>query len=93
MNVFLKTLAQRNKDAKEIISNLEDYVKELANDKSCNKVEFANTCLALRGYRLVADATDALLVNEGIVIGNDGSYYEKVNIEDETPSTEKKSNE
>ena len=51
-----------------------DY--KITDDKS--KAQFGNFCIALKGYRLVADATEAILMNEDILKGEDGCFYEKV---------------
>ena len=62
------------------VLNINDLEKTCANckvtdDKS--KAQFGNFCIALKGYRLVADATGAILMNEDIIKGNDGFFYEK----------------
>ena len=49
---------------------------KVTDDKS--KAQFGNFCIALKGYRLVADATEAILMNEDILKGEDGCLYEKV---------------
>ena len=49
---------------------------KVTDDKS--KAQFGNFCIALKGYRLVADATEAILINEDIVKGKDGFFYEKI---------------
>ena len=49
---------------------------KITDDKS--KVQFGNFCIALKGYRLVADATEVILMNEDIFKGEDGCFYEKV---------------
>ena len=63
------------------VRNINDIEKTCANckvtdDKS--KAQFGNFCIALKGYRLVADATEASLMNENILKGEDGCFYEKV---------------
>ena len=49
---------------------------KVTDDKS--KAQFGNFCIALKGYRLVADATEAILMNEDILKGEDGFFYEKI---------------
>ena len=63
------------------VRNINDLEKTCANckvtdDKS--KAQFGNLCIALKGYRLVADATEAILMNEDIIKGNDGYFYQKI---------------
>ena len=70
-------IAQHN----NAIVNISELEKTCANckvtdDKS--KAQFGNFCIALKGYRMVADATEAILMNEDILKGEDGCFYEKV---------------
>lgn len=70
-------IAQHN----NAIVNISELEKTCANckvidDKS--KAQFGNFCVALKGYRMVADATEAILMNEDILKGEDGYFYEKV---------------
>lgn len=63
------------------VRNINDLEKTCANckvtdDKS--KAQFGNFCIALKGYRLVTDATEAILMNEDILKGEDGCFYEKI---------------
>ena len=63
------------------VRNINDLEKTCANckitdDKS--KAQFGNFCITLKGYRLIADATEAILMNEDILKGEDGCFYEKV---------------
>ena len=63
------------------IFNINELEKTCANckvtdDKS--KAQFGNFCIALKGYRMIADATEAILMNENILKGEDGCFYEKV---------------
>lgn len=37
----------------------------------------------LRGYRMVADASEAMLINENVLKGKDGSFYQKIEDEDD----------
>ena len=70
-------IAQHN-NAIVNISELENTCAnwKVTDDKS--KAQFGNFCIALKGYRLVADATEAILMNEDILKGEDGCFYEKV---------------
>ena len=81
---FIKNLIEINEDANASIANLEIDAQaiEIKNDK--DKANFGNICVMLRGYRMIADASEAMLINENVLKGNDG-FYQK--IEDE-PSSE-----
>lgn len=84
--MIIKKLIEVNRHACENISALEDALQnsEVVDEKS--KVNFGNLCVALRGFRMVADATEAILINENVLKGNDGNFYQKVE-EDTVPPT------
>lgn len=64
---------------------------EVTDDKS--KAQFGNFCVALRGYRMVADATEAILMNEDILKGEDGCFYEKIEDTVRVPENSNKGND
>lgn len=74
----IKSIIAINKLACENIDSLEVAVStiKILNDK--DKANFGNLCVALRGFRMVADATEALLINENVLKGEDGNFYQKV---------------
>ena len=86
--MIIKKLIEVNKYACENISALEDALQnsEVVNEKS--KANFGNLCVALRGFRMVADATEAILINENVLKGDDDNFYQKV--EEEVPTTANK---
>ena len=71
-------IINQHNNAVRNINNLEKTCAncKVTDDKS--KAQFGNFCIALKGYRLVADATEAILMNEDILKGEDGCFYEKV---------------
>ena len=77
------------------VLNINELEKACANykvtdDKS--KAQFGNFCIALKGYRLVADATEAILMNEDIFKGEDDCFYEKIEDTVKVPENFAKSN-
>ena len=67
------------------IFNINELEKTCANckvtdDKS--KAQFGNFCIALKGYRMIAEATECLLINEHCLKGDDGEFYQKMEVED-----------
>ena len=88
MNNVIKSIITVNRHACDNIASLEEAVNayEIKNDK--DKANFGNLCVALRGFRMVADATEALLINENVLKGKDGNFYEKVEDDIVPPSTE-----
>lgn len=83
--MIIKKLIEVNRHACNNIAGLEDALQntEVVDEKS--KVNFGNLCVALRGFRMVADATEAILINENVLKGDDGNFYQK--IEEEVPDT------
>lgn len=85
-NKFIKNLIEINNDACESITNLEKDIQCIAivNDK--DKANYGNMCVMLRGYRMVADASEAMLINENVLKGGDG-FYQKIEEEEKEDST------
>ena len=87
---FIKTLIDINKDANTSIVALENDIQaiEIKNDK--DKANYGNMCVMLRGYRMVADASEAMLINEKVLKGTDG-FYQKIEDEnqDSAPANDK----
>ena len=91
--MIIKKLIEVNRHACDNIAGLEDALQnaEVVDEKS--KVNFGNLCIALRGFRMVADATEAILINENVLKGDDGNFYQKVEedfyqkVEEEIPDT------
>ena len=88
--IIIKKVIEVNKLACENIKAIEDAVNltEIKNDK--DKANFGNLCVALRGFRMVADATEALLINENVLKSEDGEFYQKIEDDVVPPTTEGK---
>ena len=87
---YIKGLIAANKDAVENINDLEVLVQNAKIENEKDKANFGNLCVALRGYRMVADATEALLINENVLQDEKGDFYQK--IEDDEPEPEQNNN-
>ena len=87
MNNIIKDIIKENKQAVENIAGLENAINafEVRDEKS--KATFGNLCILLKGYRMVAEATECILINEGIVKDDDGNFYEKVILNEESTET------
>lgn len=85
--MIIKKIIETNKNACDNIVALEHAVAEFEIKNEKDKANFGNLCVALRGFRMVADATEALLANEWVLKGEDGNFYKK--IEEEIPTTAK----
>lgn len=87
----IKFIIGVNKDACENIASLEETISSCVIENDKDKANFGNLCVALRGFRMVADATEALLVNENVLkSAADGSFYQKIEDDVVPPSTEGK---
>lgn len=86
----IKSIIEVNKLACDNITALENAVKlsEIKTEK--DKANFGNLCVALRGFRMVADATEALLINENVLKGEDGNFYQKIEDNIVPPTSEGK---
>ena len=85
---FIKNLIDINNDANGSIVALESDIQVIKIENDKDKANFGNLCVMLRGYRMVADASEAMLINENVLKGDDG-FYQKIEDEDEeTPVDE-----
>lgn len=84
----IKSIIDVNKLACDNIKGLEDAVKDAKINNEKDKANFGNLCVALRGFRMVADATEALLFNEDVIKTEDGDFYEKIKEIIVPPTTE-----
>ena len=92
MDMNVKGLIKINKFANENISQLENLCADIKIEGDKDKANFGNACVALRGFRMVADATEAMLVNENVLQDEDGNFYQKVE-DKEAPAPEPKPKE
>ena len=88
MDAFIKNLIDINKDAEESIENLEKVLQEFSITDEKDKANFGNTCILLQGYRLVAKASECLLINENVIKGRDGEFYQKLDSDSDDTNTE-----
>ena len=87
---FIKNLITINKDADASIANIEADIQAFKIDNDKDKANFGNLCVMLRGYRMVADATEAMLINEDVLRSDDGEFYQKIEDDVVPPTTEDK---
>ena len=83
---FIKNLININNDANISIVALEADIQAIKIENDKDKANFGNLCVMLRGYRMVADASEAMLVNEKVLKGDDGFYQKIEDEEEETPT-------
>ena len=80
---FIKNLIGINNDANASIVNLEADAKAIKIENDKDKANFGNICVMLRGYRMVADASEAMLINENVLKTDDGDFYQKIEDDEE----------
>ena len=85
---FIKNLIDINEDATESIVNLERDAQNIQIENDKDKANFGNICVMLRGYRMIADASEAMLINENVLKGKDGNFYQKIEEDDEEEAPE-----
>ena len=85
---FIKNLISINNDANASIVNLEADAQAIEIKNNKDKANFGNICVMLRGYRMVADASEAMLINENVLKSKDGNFYQKIEEDDEEKAPE-----
>ena len=76
--MIIEKLIEVNNFACDNIKALEDAVNNVPVSNAKERANFGNLCVALRGFRMVADATEAMLENEDCLKADDGHFYKKV---------------
>ena len=85
---FIKNLIDINNDANASIVNLEADAQAIKIENDKDKANFGNICVMLRGYRMVAEASEAMLINENVLKGDDGFYQKIEDDEEDIPANE-----
>ena len=78
MNDYIKTLINVNKEATKNIAALESTIQNIAVTTEKDKVNFGNLCIALKGFRMVSEATECLLINENVLKTENNEFYIKI---------------
>lgn len=86
MNMYIKNLIDVNNEATKNIAALESTIQNMNITTEKDKVNFGNLCIALKGFRMVSEATECLLRNENVLKTEDNEFYVKVDTE-EKPDT------
>lgn len=82
MNAYIKNLIDVNNEASKNIATLESTIQNMNITTEKDKVNFGNLCIALKGFRMVSEATECLLRNENVLKTEDNEFYVKVNTEE-----------
>lgn len=78
MEEYIKTLINVNKEATKNISALESTIQNITVTTEKDKVNFGNLCIALKGFRMVSEATECLLINENVLKTENNEFYVKI---------------
>lgn len=84
MNEYIKKLININKDVTKHIDVLESAIQNIKVTTEKDKINFGNLCIALRGFRMVSEATECLLINENVLKTEDNEFYIKVDTEEKS---------
>ena len=82
MNEFIKNLINVNKEATKNIIALESVIQNIKVTTEKDKANFGNLCIVLKGFRMVSEATECLLINENVLKTRDNEFYVKVETEE-----------
>lgn len=85
---FIKNLIDINNYANASIVALETDAKAIKIENDKDKANFGNICVMLRSYRMLANASEAMLINENVLKGDDGFYQKIEDVEVEDNNTE-----
>ena len=86
---YIKNLVSINKTSNETIATLEDVIESVKIENDKDKANFGNLCLILKANRIIAEATEAMLINENVLMDDDGNYYQKIEDDAVSLKTEK----
>ena len=88
MNEYIKTLINANNNATKNIAALESTIQNITVTTEKDKVNFGNLCIALKGFRMVSEATECLLINENILKTEDDEFYSKIETNENPDNSE-----
>ena len=80
--MYIKNLIDVNNEATKNIAALESTIQNMNITTEKDKVNFGNLCIALKGFRMVSEATECLLRNENVLKTEDNEFYVKVDTEE-----------
>ena len=88
MNTYIKNLINVNNEVNKNIDALESTIQNINITTEKDKVNFGNLCIALKGFRMVSEATECLLRNENVLKTEDNEFYVKVNTEEKSDTNQ-----
>lgn len=88
MDEYIKKLINVNKEANKNIVALESSIQHLTITTEKDKIDFGNLCIALKGFRMVSEATECLLINENVLKTEDNEFYIKIDTEEKSDNNQ-----
>ena len=88
MDEYIKKLIDVNKEANKNIAALESSIQHLNITTEKDKIDFGNLCIALKGFRMVSEATEYLLINENVLKTEDNEFYIKIDTEEKSDNNQ-----
>ena len=86
ITAYIKNLININKTSNEAIAALEQVVNDIEIKDAKDKANFGNMCILLRANRMIAEASEAMLMNEDVLQNDKGEYYQKIVDEEQSGS-------
>ena len=93
VNEYVKNLIDINKIANGIIPQLEGFIKAISVTNDKEKADFGNACIMLNGFRNIANASEAMLINEEVLKDDNGDFYQKIKDECDKENTSSQESE
>lgn len=75
---LIKILIGINKNATNNIISLENSIQDIKIKTDKDKANFGNMCVMLRAFRTISDTSEAMLINENVLIDDMGDFYQKI---------------
>lgn len=75
---YIKSLIIENKDANTKIKLLEHKISTYVIKDEKSKANYGNLIIVLKGFRMIAEATECMLINEDVLKTENGEFYEKI---------------
>ena len=88
MDEYIKKLINVNKEATKNIAALESSIQHLTITTEKDKINFGNLCIALKGFRMVSEATEGLLIKENVLKAKNNEFYIKVDTEEKSDNNQ-----
>ena len=80
MDTYIERLIKVHRMAVTNIAEVEKAIQNYPITSEKDKANFGNLCILLKGFRMVEESSECLLINEDCVVSNDGNYFKKIDV-------------